>query len=170
MSALLQTIPDGSTATPTDVVQTWLACAGINDKAYTTVAQVLGDSTTLLALISDNNAVDYMVRSTSWANSVCANATAMTDIGANNYCANTLLSNATWASAIANSTYFESVLNVKVPTMTSDTTPSGIASSNDEASANKAYMAFDENTSTSAGFNALGSSLVGNKPYQSFVD
>lgn len=271
VSASLQQVPNGKTVTPTDDIQKWLNCAGIFDKtSYTTLADVLGDSTTLLALMSDNNAVDYLVRSTTWcgngqalvpvmtsnttpsgvvsasgndsghepykafdgnnstiwqdsssgttstltyqfpsevviskatifcegtssgvyesltsidvsddnvtwntvyntqtainassdkettvtfdvsncqyvrltierssqgryANTVqfyaptgiTANSTAMTDIGANNYCANTLLSDSTWCDAICNSTYFESVLNVKVPTMTSNTTPSG---------------------------------------------
>ena len=125
VSATLITTPDGATVTPTNVIQTWLKCANLT-KSYTTIQQVLADSTTLLALISNNNAVDYMVRSTSWASSVCGDSTAMTDIGANNYCANTLLANSTWCSAICNSTYFESVLNAKVPTMTSNTTPSGL--------------------------------------------
>ena len=142
--------PTGSTATPINDVQTWLKCGGIFDKNYTTVNQVLADTTTLLALISDNNAVDYMVRSTNFASSVCANATAMTDIGANNYCANTLLANSTWRTAICNSTYFESVLNVKVPTMTSNTTPSGEAfASSTGQGAGLPYKAFDNDDSTS---------------------
>lgn len=155
--------PTGSTATPVNDIQTWLKCGGIFNKTYTTINQVLADTTTLLALISDNNAVDYMVRSTTWANSVCANATAMTDIGANDYCADTLLSDATWASAIANSTYFESVLNVKVPTMTSNTTPSGVAFSS-TLEQSSAYYAF--NTSTSGALtsrNATGLAYVGYK-------
>lgn len=118
-------VPDGKTVTPTDVIQTWLACASIFDKNYTTISQVLADSTTLLALISSNNAVDYMKRSTTWASAVTANSTAMSYIGANDYCADILLSDNTWLTAICNSAYFESVLNVKVPTMTSATQPSG---------------------------------------------
>ena len=276
VSALLQTVPEGSTVTPTDDIQTWLACAGITDKTYTTLAEVLNDSTTLLALLSNNNASDYLVRSTSWTTAnglvptmtsnttpsgvascsstysstyeayhafddnasgwhpektgtqqwvqyefpsacvvrkltfrnvsgsmshqgniklrgsndgstftdittfidggwsgstytspvaftftnntaykyyrvefnntgewnvnsgvkfqfyataenegLCDNSTAMTDIGANDYCAETLLADSTWCNAICNSTYFESVLTTKVPTMTSNTTPSG---------------------------------------------
>jgi hypothetical protein len=144
----LNTIPDGSTVLPTDDVQTWLACANITDKAYTTISEVLNDSTTLLALISDNNAVDYMVRSTTWASDVCANSTAMTDIGANDYCADTLLSDATWLDAICNSAYIESVLNVKVPTMTSNTTPSGEVFGSNIASVTPKYTAFDRDTST----------------------
>ena len=121
----LYSTPDGSTVTPTDDIQTWLECARIRDKSYTTLNEVLADSTTLLALISDDNASDYLVRSTTWASGITADSTAMTDIGANDYCAETLLADSTWCAAICNSTYFESVLDVKVPTMTSNTTPSG---------------------------------------------
>ncbi len=144
-------IPDGSTVTPTDVIQTWLKCGGIFDKSYTTLNEVLADSTTLLALMSDNNAVDYLVRSTTWASGITADSTAMTDIGANNYCANTLLSDSTWLNAICNSTYFESVLNVKVPTMTSNTTPSGVVSASSVSSNpyHPAWYAFDNTAKTS---------------------
>lgn len=128
-SVTLTFIPDGSTVTPTDDIQTWLNCADIWDKAYTTISQVLADPTTLAALIADSNAVDYMVRSTTWASNVCTNQTAMSYIGLDDYCADILLANSTWRAAICNSTYFESVLTTKVPTMTSDTTPSGIATS-----------------------------------------
>ena len=151
VSALLQTVPDGSTVTPTDDIQKWLACAGITDKTYTTLNEVLADSTTLLALIFSNNASDYLVRSTTWASGLTANSTAMTDIGANDYCAETLLADSTWCNAICNSTYFESVLTTKVPTMTSDTAPSGTAGSNPVCNASyKAYQAFDNNDSSQA--------------------
>lgn len=144
VSATLQTIPNGSTVTPTDNVQKLLNCAGIFDKNYTTIAQLLADSTSLLTVISSNNAVDYLVRSTTFASSVCANSTAMTDIGANDYCATTLLGDATWCTTICNSTYFESVLNKKVPTMTSATTPSGEVFQSDNYDASMVgWHAFD---------------------------
>lgn len=146
VSVVLQTVPEGSTVLPTDDIQIWLACAGITDKSYTTLNEVLADSTTLLALISDNNASDYLVRSTTWASGITADSTAMTDIGANNYCANTLLSDSTWAKAIANSPYSDSVLNVKVPTMTSNTTPSGVADAS--VNATNAWKVFDKNFTT----------------------
>ena len=120
-------VPDGKTVTPTDDIQTWLNCAGIWDKAYTTIADVLADTTTLNSLIGNSNAVDYMARSTTWANSVTADSTAMTSIGANNYCSDSLLDNSIWRYAIAYSPYFTSVLNASVPAMTSNTTPSGEA-------------------------------------------
>lgn len=285
-------IPDGRTVEPTDDIQIWLHCANIWNKTYTTLAEVLTDTDTLLALITSNNAVDYMVRSTTWAvatafvpnmtgyttpegevlysseypgipawqlfdgdkttrwvsyaatdyagykftskkivsslwyyqvasnatelgrlpknftlqgsndgstwtdiqsyvglqqqnnkfstantteyqyyrinitsnygqsviqinelqfysASVTDNATAMTYIGQNNYCANTLLADAAWCNAICNSTYFESVLNAKVPTMTSNTTPEGeVIRSSAWSSAFEGYCAFDNNAST----------------------
>ena len=159
----LHSVPEGSTVLPTDDIQIWLKCAGITDKSYTTLNEVLADSTTLLALMSDNNAVDYLVRSTTWASGITADSTAMTDIGANNYCADTLLSDSTWAEAICNSTYFESVLNVKVPTMTSDTTPSGTGTViySTQYSDQQGYKAFDKNSSTTWSPNAVNLGWIG---------
>ena len=42
----LHSVPEGSTVLPTDDIQIWLACAGITDKSYTTLNEVLADSTT----------------------------------------------------------------------------------------------------------------------------
>lgn len=147
----LHNIPNGSTITPTDNIQIWLHCANIWDKSYTTITQVLNDASTLQALIASNNAVDYMVRSTTWASSVAADSGAMSYIGLNDYCADTLLSDSTWRTAIGNSTYFESVLTDKVPTMTSATTPSGVVSASSTLTGSatyKDYYAFDGNNST----------------------
>ena len=101
-------------------------------------------------MISSNNATDYLVRSTTWASGLTADSTAMTDIGANDYCAETLLADSTWCNAICNSTYFESVLTTKVPTMTSNTTPSGeVIYSQDFGDANYSiWKSFDGNIST----------------------
>jgi hypothetical protein len=286
----LNATPEGATVLPINDVQIWLHCAGIYDKTYTTLNEVLADNTTLLALISDNNAIDYLVRSTEWSGNgkglvptmtsdttpsgeaigsnryseaysyyrafdgkddtycnvtsvgsyvgydfeknvlitkvkfrtyadgwkntsiiikgsndkttwtdlsgelttntantdyyfninpnklsfryiamfvesglyanqfpipalqfytpeqICANQTAMGYIGNNDYAADTLLADATWCEAICNSDYFESVLNVKVPTMTSNTTPSGIASAN--FASTTAWRAFDNDDGT----------------------
>lgn len=149
--AILGVIPEGSTVIPTDDIQIWLNCAAIFDKNYTTIAQVLADSSTLQALIASNNAVDYMVRSTTWASSVVSDSSAMTYIGLNDYCADTLVSDSTWLTAICNSTYFENVLTSKVPTMTSATTPSGNVSASSTLSSSTSYRdyyAFDNNYST----------------------
>lgn len=148
-TAELTNVPNGATITPVNDIQIWLHCANIWNKTYTTISQVLSDTSTLLALISSNNAADYMARSTNWASSVCANQTAMGYIGNNNYCANKLIVNSTWRTAICNSSYFESVLNAKVPTMTSNTTPSGVASAHTTWGAGyEAYKAFDNNINT----------------------
>lgn len=150
--ATLGAIPEGSTVVPTDDIQTWLYCAGIFDKSYTTISQVLADASTLQALIASNNAADYLARSTTWASDVTANSSAMSYIGLNDYCADALLADSTWLNAICNSTYFESVLTTKVPTMTSATTPSGTVSASSTLSSGsttyKNYYAFDGNTST----------------------
>ncbi len=158
-SVTLTYVPDGSTVLPTDDIQIWLNCADIYDKTtYTTLSDVLSDSTTLSTLINDNNAVDYMVRSTTWASGICADSTAMSYIGLNNYASNTLLADSDWLNAICNSTYFESVLNVKVPTMTSATTPSGVVSASSYLDSRYApYMAFSG--STTAGW--MGSDAEG---------
>ena len=105
-SATLFAIPNGSTVTPTDDIQTWLKCAGITDKTtYTTLSDVLSDTDTLIALCADSNACDYMARSTNWASGVAADSTAMLIVGKYNYCANALLDDNTWETAIRNSAY-----------------------------------------------------------------
>jgi hypothetical protein len=67
MSIDIVTTPDGKTVTPTDDIQIWLACADITDKTYTTLSEVLADRETLYRLMANDNAVDYLVRSTTWA-------------------------------------------------------------------------------------------------------
>lgn len=158
-------IPTGSTVTPTDDIQTWLHCANILNKTYTTISQVLADGSTVTALVASSNAVDYMARSTTWASSVCANSSAMTKIGANNYCSNNLLADSTWRTAICNSNYFENVLNVKVPTMTSNTTPTGEASAISVYSTNYAYRAFDNDSSESTPWKSTGDNQPNNEKW-----
>ena len=144
--------PNGATVTPTDDVQTWLKCAELN-KSYTTISQVLADTNTLSALISDNNASDYLVRSTTWASDICNNESAMIYIGLNDYCTNKLLADSTWSTAILSSAYFNKILKALIPTMTSNTGSDG-----GEASASSIfgggyaqylpYKAFDNNDTT----------------------
>lgn len=117
---------DGSSITPTDDISIWLACAELTEP-YTTLLQVLADDDVMEKLFRSENASDYLVRSTTWASDITADQTAMILIGKNDYCADTLLSDSTWSMAISGSAYFESVLNIKVPAMTSNTTPKGEA-------------------------------------------
>ena len=125
-------------------VQTWLKSAGITNKSYVTLGEVLSDTTTLTALIASHDAMNYLVQCTSWASTICADQTAMQYIGNNNYAADTLLDNSIWCNAICNSTYMEDVLNVKVPIMTSSTTPYGEVT----GSLGNSWMAFDGDSST----------------------
>ena len=284
-------IPDGATVLPTDDIQILLNCADIWDKSYTTLNELLADTDTLLAVINSENAVNYLVRSTTWAApkmlvpemtsnntpsgiclcdsnvsgeeaykafdrnnstywesnvanttggqwvgykfttpqiidylinrssagatnnvkvqysdddvnwvdtgdtytiknsdgdkkvsvtensahysfriyctsassttrlattelqfysaSITSSADAMSYIGQNNYCANTLLADATWCEAICNSTYWQSVLNAKNPDMTSNTAPSGVCSADGNYTDYYPWKAFDNSESTS---------------------
>ena len=147
-------IPDGATVTPTNDVQTWLHCVNVWDKSYTTISEVVADTTTLNTLISDNNATDYLVRSTTFATDICNNESAMTYIGLNDYCARKLLSDSTWFEAICNSEYFEEVLNVKVPTLYKDN--SLVFSSTDYSSNYAKWKAFNGNNVTDGWLPATG--------------
>ena len=125
----LNDIPKGATVTPTDDIQTWLYCANVLNKSYTTISEVVADTTTLNTLIANENANDYLVRSTTFATDICSNESAMTYIGLNDYCANKLLADSTWLKAICSTseTLLKKVLNVYVPKMRSNTSPSGEA-------------------------------------------
>ena len=109
---------------PANNLDFWLFYGDVSG-TYSTLADVLADSTALSTLMASSDAVDYLVRCTSWATDVCSDQSAMSYIGLNNYASNTLLADSTWRTEICDSTYFESVLNAKVPAMTSNTTPSG---------------------------------------------
>ena len=138
-------VPNGATVTPIDDVQTWLHCANVWDKSYTTISEVIADTTTLNTLIANENANDYLVRSTTFATDICSNKSAMTYIGLNDYCANKLLADSTWLEAICNSAYFEEVLIVKVPTLKSNTSDDGGVASGDSHTLPEypAYKAFN---------------------------
>ena len=155
----VSSVPDGSTVTPTDDIGIWLEC-GERTENYTTLSEILTDSTCLSALISNENACDYLVRSTTFATDIVADSGAMTLIGLNNYCADSLLADSTWLNAIANSAYVESVLNVKVPTMTSDSTPSGVVSASSTQGINSPYKAFDGSSSSGWVSSTKGNSWI----------
>lgn len=145
----LDLLPDGETVTPTDDVQTLLLCAGIDDKPYTTISALIADDTTLLKVITHDNAIDYLVRSTTFASAITADSDAMAMIGSYDYASDTLLADSTWAMAITDSTYASSVINISTPKMTSDNTPSGVCSAKTTAgSSYPAWKAFDKDNSS----------------------
>ena len=131
-----------------NVVKTWLHTAGVN-KNYTSLLEVLNDSETLQTLINNNQGCDYLKSSHDWIKLITENENAMTYIGANDYCANALYNDEFWDDYIAASNYYDKVLKPLVPTMTSNTSPSGVCFAN--ASVNETYApfrAFDGNAST----------------------
>ena len=127
----------------TGSVQSWLCAAGIA-KPYTTMDEVLADHETLAALMTNHNAVDYLVTAKNLIPDIVGNERAMFYIGRRNYAADSLIADEEWDKAIANSEYWESVFNFSVPKMTSNTTPSGTASSSSNIdSSHIAFNAFD---------------------------
>ena len=121
-------------------INTWLKLGGVSG-TYSSLSDILADTTALNKLMTTKNSVDYLVGCDDFIIDICANSNGMSAIGTSNYCANSLLAHNNWISGICNSTYFESVLNDKIPIMTSDTTPSGICSASYEGT--PAYRAFD---------------------------
>lgn len=129
-----------------------------NTQGYEFIAEFDNDSEYLyyrIYVIDCYSASHYIRVSTlqfyPMAEGVTNNQSAMSYIGLNNYCANTLLADADWCDGIFNSAYMESVLNVKIPTMTSNTQPSGIVSGDATfRSGNEGYKAFDNNDTTYA--------------------
>lgn len=149
-----------STATP-NVLEYWLYFGEV-EGSYSTLADVLADPTALSALMASTNAVIYLARCDDWISDITSNQSAMSYIGLNNYCANTLLNNSDWLEGICNSIYFESVLNVKVPTMTSNTAPYGVASASTTASGGyEAYKVFDGDNSSIWGATNTTNQYVG---------
>lgn len=116
---------NGKTATPINDVTLFLQCAGIYDSEVSTLSDLLADTALFATAISSDNALEYLVRSTGWISDICINQDIMSIIGLNNEATNKLVADETWIVAIVNSNYFESILNLKVPTMTSNTTPEG---------------------------------------------
>lgn len=112
-------LPDGDTVTPVNDVQTWLKCAGIKDKTYTTVSQVVKDTNTMFLLMSDENAMKYLARSTGFTDAVCANETFMTLLGQSAYVDATVLNSDIWVDGIGNSLYMDKVFHDLIPAMTS---------------------------------------------------
>ena len=91
-----------------------------------------------------------MIRSTTFINNICGNASAMSFAGLNNYTANAMIDDINWMTGVSDSDYIDYVLNGKVPVMTSNTTPEGVVSHGVQASGNasRAYLLFDNDLTT----------------------
>ena len=123
-----ESIPDGAVVIPINDVTTWLKTGGISKKySYTTIEQVISDTTCTESLMNNENAMKYLTRSTEFADVICESETAITYLGDSAYVDDTVLNSDIWLESVCNSAYFESVLCDKVPTMTSNTEPEGEA-------------------------------------------
>lgn len=148
--ASLSRIPDGSTELAGSI-QTWLHCAGIFDKSYTAISEVLADREVYERLLSNKNAAKYMVRSTDWADAVTATADSMYYLGKYACTCDALLNNATWHDAIFASDYWYYVLKVKVPIKVANTTAASVnVAQPEQCFPTNAYNAFDEDPSSGA--------------------
>lgn len=99
--------PDGDTVEPINDVAIWLKCAEVTDKNYTELNQLLEDETTLYILMSDENAMKYLARSTGFAEVACANESFMTYLGSSAWVDTTVLNSDLWVSAISSSSYWD---------------------------------------------------------------
>lgn len=99
-------IPDGETVTPIDDVSILLKCAGIKDKNYTTMEEVLADDEVMSDITMDENSMKYLARSTGFADDVCANETFMTYLGQSPYVDGTVLNSDLWKQKIKASQYW----------------------------------------------------------------
>ena len=143
-------------------VQTLLHLAGIVNKNYTSISQLLADTETFALVVKNHDAVDYLVSCKGWIDEITSDEDSMYAIGQSNYCANTLLNDEDWLDAIANSTYIDSVMNVKTPVMTDYTTPSGeVIYSSSSTLGYPLWRAFDDNRNTEALFGQISNQYIG---------
>ena len=104
-----ESVPDGATVTPVNDITTWLKTAEISKQySYTTIEQVIEDSTCTQSLMNNENAMKYLARSTEFANAICANEAAMTYLGQSAYVDNTVLNSDSWKQSIKASEYCRS--------------------------------------------------------------
>lgn len=139
--------PDGKTVIPINDVVLLQQCAGIADPEYDMLTDMLADEQVVKKVCSDDNAIDYMVRSTQFASGVTGDSYAMICIGQTNYAADTLIADSTWYTAIQTSAYFDQVLTPLVPVMTTNL-QDGYQAYTDGNS--EAYEAFDDKVATAA--------------------
>ena len=104
-----ESVPDGAVVTPVNDITTWLKTAEISKQySYTTIEQVIEDSTCTQSLMNNENAMKYLARSTEFANAICANEAAMTYLGQSAYVDNTVLNSDSWKQSIKASEYCRS--------------------------------------------------------------
>ena len=121
-----ESVPDGAIVTPVNDITTWLKTGEIsNQYSYTTIEQVIADSTCIQSLMNNENAMKYLARSTEFADALCASETTMTYLGQSAYVDDTVLNSDLWVNVIRNSSHIEKVFRSVIPSMTGYDTPDG---------------------------------------------
>lgn len=116
-----ESVPDGATVTPVNDITTWLKTGEIsNQYSYTTIEQVIADSTCTQSLMNNENAMKYLARSTEFADAICASETTMTYLGQSAYVDDTVLNSDLWVQKITNSSHMEKVFYGLIPVLTSN--------------------------------------------------
>ena len=102
-----ESVPDGAIVNPVNDITTWLKTGEISKQySYTTIEQVIADSTCIQSLMNNENAMKYLARSTEFANVICASETTMTYLGQSAYVEDTVLNSDNWVSVITASQYW----------------------------------------------------------------
>ena len=103
--------PVGETVTPVDDVSILLKCAGIKDRTYATMSELLAanDTDAMFEITLSKNAMQYLARSTGFADEVCANENFMAYLGQSPYVDDTVLNSDLWVSAIKTSQYWDKI-------------------------------------------------------------
>jgi hypothetical protein len=123
--------------------------------SQTAMDAVINSQTAMNAVINSQTALDAVINSQTAMNAVANSQTAMDAVINSQTAMNAVINSQTALNAIRNNatawnTFINSTINVKeVPTMTSNTTPEGVASASSiYGSSYDAFKALDKNTST----------------------
>lgn len=103
--------PVGETVTPVNDITILLKCAGIKDRTYATMSELLAanDTDAMFEITLSKNAMQYLARSTGFADEVCANESFMTYLGQSSYVDDTVLNSDLWKQKIKASQYWSLV-------------------------------------------------------------
>ena len=140
-----ESVPDGATVTPVNDITTWLKTGEISKQySYTTIEQVIADSTCTESLMKNENAMKYLARSTEFADAICASETTMTYLGQSAYADDTVLNSDIWVGIIGESSYFKNIFSDLIPAMTGNTSSYGEVRASSYRGSYYPYYAFDK--------------------------
>lgn len=132
----------------------WAKLGGLNPNDYGSLASMVMNRSAMLTLMNSTRAVDYMILSTVVIMpAVVSSVVAVKEMGLSSYATDSFVDNLDWVTAIAGSanaiTGLDQSNPITIPTMTSNATPSGVASASSfYDSINLPWKAFDKNNAT----------------------